>query len=500
MSFQIQSELVYEIIRHFQFNMTFQEEVVLRALHFFVNGEWVDPIGSEQVEVRNPADGSLMGIAALGDADDADRAVAAARAAFDGWSRTNIQERQSVLQRMRSAFDDAAEEIEEHLIKEIGLTRFVAKGQSAMCRAHFDTIFELLPTYDFIERRNDKIEVLREAAGVVVGITSWNAPVSQILCKAVPAIAAGCTVIIKPSEQAPLCGILLAEAMAKAEIPPGVFNLLNGRGADCGRRLAEHPDVDMVSMTGSVPGGAAMAIAAAPTIKRIHQELGGKSANVLLPDADMNDAVRKSVSVCMFVGGQTCAAPSRLIVPESKFDEVARIAKEVVAGIVVGAPDDPATTFGPLANQAQFDRVNAIIERAIAEGHEPITGGAGRPEHLAEGFYVRPTIFGPVALDSFLAQEEIFGPVLCIQTYRDEEDAIRIANGTRFGLAAYVQSADPEAARRVAGRLRAGYVTINFPMWSPDAPFGGFKQSGNGRQYGVWGFEEYLEIKAIVRS
>ncbi|MDB5682816.1 MAG: hypothetical protein JWM38_2441 [Sphingomonas bacterium] len=470
----------------------------LDAHRFYIGGQWVAPFGHEMVEVTNPADGSLVGRATLGDADDADRAVAAARGAFDSWSATSIAERLDLLRRMRAAFDAAAPEIERLLIQEIGLTTLVAQGQSAMSRSHFDAIFDLLPTFGFSARGQGGIELVREPVGVVVAITSWNAPVSQMLCKAVPAIAAGCTVIVKPSEQAPLCGILLAEAMEDAGIPPGVFNLLNGRGADCGRRLAEHPDVDMVSMTGSVPGGAAIAVAAAPTIKRVHQELGGKSANVLLGDVDLPDAVRMSVFGCMMNAGQTCAAPTRLIVPEERFEEVARLAVEVAEALVVGPPDQHGTVYGPLANRAQFERVNSVLERAVAEGEALLTGGPGRPEHLSQGYYARPTIFGPVAVESFLAQEEIFGPVLCIQTYTDEEDAVRIANSTPFGLAAYVQSADPEAARRVAGRLRAGYVTINFPGWTAAAPFGGYKRSGNGKQYGIWGFEEFLEVKAIV--
>ena len=472
----------------------------MRAHQFYVGGGWVDPIGTERIEVRNPADGSLIGSAALGNAEDADRAVAAARAAFDGWSRSSLAERLDLLRRMRAAFEAAAPRIEAHLVREIGLTTMVAAGQSVMVRAHFDTIFDLLPTYRFTSPIDGSADLVKEPVGVVVAITSWNAPVSQMLCKAIPAIAAGCTVIVKPSEQAPLCGILLAEALEDAGMPPGVFNLLNGRGADCGRRLAEHPDVDMVSMTGSVPGGAAVAMAAAPTIKRIHQELGGKSANILLPDVDFPEAVGKSLFGCMMNAGQTCAAPTRLIVPEDRFDEVAALAVAAAERIAVGPPDDPATVIGPLANEAQFTRVNALLSRAVAEGQPLLVGGPGRPPHLAQGFYARPTIFGPVAVDAFLAQEEIFGPVLCIQTYADEEDAIRIANATPFGLAAYVQSKDKDAARRVAGRLRAGYVTINFPPWSANAPFGGYKRSGNGKQYGVWGFEEFLETKAIVSA
>ncbi len=472
----------------------------MEAGQFYIGGQWLDPLGSEMVEIANPATGAVIGRAAVGNAADIDRAVEAAAAAFESWSISLVAERIALLRRMRTAFERAAPAIAEHLVRETGLTRMVAGGQGMMSLSHFDAMLEILPGYQWSTSADGDpaVELVREAVGVVGAITSWNAPVSQMLCKAVPAIAAGCTVVIKPSEQAPLCAHLLAEAMAEAEIPPGVFNLVNGRGSDAGRRLAEHPGVAMVSMTGSVPGGGAMAASAAPTIKRVHQELGGKSANILLPDANFAALVPKSVAVCMMNAGQVCAAPTRLLVPEDRFAEVAGLAVLAAETLVVGPPDDPATSFGPLSNRAQFDRVNALLERALAEDQPILTGGPGRPAHLASGFYARPTVIGPVNPDSFLAQEEIFGPVLSILTYRDEDEAVRIANNCAFGLAAYVQSADPVAARRVAGKVRAGYVTINFPGWTAAAPFGGYKASGNGKQYGVWGFEEFLETKAIV--
>ena len=470
----------------------------MNANRFFIGGEWVQPLGQESVDVRSPSDFSAVGTAVMGNAADADRAVAAAKKAFESWQSSPVAERLAVLRRMRDAFEKVAPEIAAHLVRETGLTTMVAQGQSMMALSHFDAIFDILPGYSFTGRPAERVELVKEPVGVVIAITSWNAPVSQMLCKAVPAIAAGCTVVVKPSEQAPLCGILLAEAMAQADIPPGVFNLLNGRGADCGRRLAEHPDIDMVSFTGSVPGGGAMAAAAAPTIKRVHQELGGKSPNVILPDADFAEAIPKGVFVCMMNAGQTCAAPTRMIVPEDRFEEAAAIAVEAAENLVVGPPDQQGVTFGPLSNQAQFERVNAILEQAIAEGQPLLTGGPGRPEHLDTGYYARPTVFGPVDPDARIAREEIFGPVLCLQTYRDIDDAIRIANATEFGLSAYVESADPVLARRVAGKIRAGWVNINYPAWTAAAPFGGYKRSGNGKQYGVWGFEEFLETKSIV--
>jgi aldehyde dehydrogenase (NAD+) len=472
---------------------------MLDAAKFYIGGEWIQPLGQERVEVRNPADLSLLGHAAMGSRGDADRAVAAASAAFENWRATPVEERIALIRRMRGAFEQLAPELEDHLVREIGLTVTLARGQTKMSLSHFDSVLALLPEFPFIEHQGGSLELVKGPVGVVAAITSWNAPVSQMLCKAVPAIAAGCAVIVKPSEQAPLCGILLARAMAEADLPPGLFNLLNGRGGDCGRRLAEHPDVDMVSMTGSVAGGGAMAAAAAPTIKRIHQELGGKSPNILLPDADFAEAVPKGVQICMMAAGQACAAPTRMIVPEDRFDEVAVLAVEAAERLTVGPPDRDGVSFGPLANAAQFDRVNALIETAVAEGQPLLTGGPGRPAHLARGYYVRPTVFGPVSPDTAIAREEIFGPVLCILTYRDVKDAIRIANATDYGLSAYIASADPEAASRVGRALRAGYVNVNYPPWSPQAPFGGFKRSGNGKQYGVWGFEEFLELQAIVQ-
>ena len=470
----------------------------MQADQFYIGGKWVEALGSERVEVRSPGDGTLLGTAALGNAADADRAVETAAAAYGAWSHSSVDDRLAVLRRMRDAFAEIADVMAEHLTREIGLTTGMARGQSALALDHFAVALDLLPRYAFSTRPDPMVELVKEPIGVVVAITSWNAPVSQMLCKAAPAIAAGCTVIVKPSERAPLCGILLAEAMAKADIPPGVFNLLNGTGADCGRRLCEHPLVDMISVTGSVAGGAAIAQAAAPTIKRVHQELGGKSANLLLPDSDFAQAVPRAVQLCMMNAGQVCAAPSRLLVPEDRFEDVARLAVQAAEAMVLGPPSDAATTLGPLANRMQFDRVEAIIAEAVSEGQPLLTGGPGRPEGLKAGFYLRPTIFGPVDPQASIAQEEVFGPVLSILTYRDEEDAVRIANDSRFGLAAYVESADGGAARRVARQIRAGYVRINSPGWTNAAPFGGFRQSGNGKQYGVWGFEEFLEIKAIV--
>lgn len=470
----------------------------MAADRFYIGGEWVEPAGSQRVDVRNPANGELLGEAVLGNAEDANRAVAAAKAAFPAWSQSSVEERVAVLERMRDAFAAIADDMAAHLVKEIGLTTMLGKGQSMLSLDHFAYNLEILKSHNFTSSPDPMVELVREPIGVVVAITSWNAPVSQMLCKAVPAIAAGCTVVVKPSEHAPLCGHMLAEAVAKADIPPGVFNLVNGAGADCGQRLCEHPDVAMISFTGSVPGGGKVAAAAAHTIKRVHQELGGKSANVLLPDCDFEALVPKAVGGCMMNAGQVCAAPTRLIVPEDRFDEVARLAVNAAQAIRVGPPDEEGVTFGPLSNRMQFESAQGKIRNAIAAGTPLLTGGADTPEGLECGFYLPPTIFGPVPSDATIAQEEVFGPVLCILTYTDEDDAVRAANDSRFGLAAYIESASYETARRVAGKVEAGYVRINSPGWTNAAPFGGFKQSGNGKQYGVWGFEEFLEVKAIV--
>lgn len=471
----------------------------MQADSFYIGGNWVRPCGTALVDLHNPANGHPVGSAALGNAQDANRAVAAAAAAFPAWSETSVAQRVAVLERMRDAYAAVADEMAAHLVREIGLTAGLAKGQSMLSLDHFAYNLAILRDYQFSTRPDPLVELVREPIGVVAAITSWNAPVSQMLCKAVPALAAGCTVVIKPSERAPLCGHLLAEAMARADIPPGVFNLVNG-GADCGRALCEHPDVAMVSFTGSVTGGGAAAAAAAATIKRVHQELGGKSAYVLLPDADFARAVPQAVMGCMMNAGQVCAAPTRLLVPQDRFAEVATLAMAAAQSIVVGDPVDPATTMGPLANRMQFDSVRSRIAAAISTGVPLLTGGPEVPSALEPGLFLPPTIFGPVDPHALIAQEEVFGPVLCIHTYTDVDDAVRIANASRFGLAAYVDGADYDSARRVAGRISAGYVRINSPGWTNAAPFGGVKQSGNGKQYGVWGFEEFLDLKAIVAN
>ncbi len=474
--------------------------LIVKPKSCFIGGQWLAPATGVGAVLHNPATGEKIGETTLATAAEADQAVAAARQTFEWFSLSSHGERKAMLERLLAAFEAAASDLEELLIREVGVGRRVAEGQSVMCRAHIETALHLLESYEFTSTPADNVLVVKEPVGVCVAITSWNNPISQILCKAVPAIAAGCTVVVKPSELAPLIGIRVAEVFAEAALPAGIFNLVTGGGADVGARLVAHPEVDMISFTGSVPGGAAVARGAAPTIKRVHQELGGKSPNIVLPDADLEAVIPLSVAMCFMNSGQVCAAPTRLIVPEDRFADVAAIAIATVTKMVVGDPRDPATDMGPLANAAQYARVQRYIQSALDERLPLLVGGLGHPKGLEAGFFARPTIFGPVPRDATIAREEIFGPVLVIHCYRDEDEAIAIANDTTFGLAAYVESPDLDHAQRVARRIRAGHVTINFPRWNRHAPFGGYKQSGNGRQFGVWGFEEYLETKAIVTS
>lgn len=473
---------------------------MVRPQSCFINGQWRAPATGQPTTALDPATGAPFGETLLAGIEEADLAVAAARRAFESFARTTPADRKSMLLRLRSAFLTAQGELEALLIREVGVGTRVAEGQSVMCRAHIDTALALLDSYAFIGHPAPEVELVKEPVGVCVAITSWNNPISQILCKAVPAIAAGCTVVVKPSELAPMIGLRVADVFAEAALPAGVFNLVTGNGLDVGARLVTHPDVDMVSFTGSVAGGATVGRAAAETIKRVHLELGGKSPNIVLPDADLDAVIPQSVAMCFMNAGQVCAAPTRLIVPEDLFPTVARIAVAAAHRLVVGDPANPQTDMGPLANAAQYARVQRYIQSALDEHVPLLVGGTGHPDGCDGGYFARPTIFGPVPRNATIAREEIFGPVLVIHTYRDEEEALAIANDTCFGLAGYVESRDADHARRVARRIRAGHVTLNFPRWSPNAPFGGYKQSGNGRQFGVWGFEEYLETKAIVTS
>ncbi|MGV3554745.1 MAG: aldehyde dehydrogenase family protein [Croceibacterium sp.] len=465
---------------------------------FYIDGAWVDRPDAPRIAVTNPATEEVIGHIAAGSAADVDRAVAAAKRAFEGWGRTSKDERLALLERVKALLEERSEAFAQAITAEMGAAiSFSRAGQVVFGIEHVRVAIEVLREFEFTEEVNG-IHVEREPIGVVAAITPWNWPLYQITAKLAPALAAGCTVVLKPSELSPFSALLFAQVMHDAGFPAGVFNMVMGTGEVVGNAMSGHPDVDMVSFTGSTRAGVLVAQNAAPTIKRVVQELGGKSPNVFLPDADFAGGVPKGVFGAMRNVGQSCAAPTRMVVPRARLAEVEARAKEAADGVVVGDPLDEACMVGALANRAQFEKVQALIQAGIDEGAKLVAGGPGRPNGMNRGFFARPTVFSEVTPEMRIAQEEIFGPVLVIQPYEDEEDAVRIANATVYGLSSHVQSADQEAARRVARRIRAGQVHINYPAWSGFAPFGGYKQSGNGREYGRFALEEYLEVKAIL--
>ncbi len=467
-------------------------------LKFFIDGQWVDPVTPALLDVIDPSTEEAFTQISIGSAADVDRAVAAAKAAFPAFSISSREERLALLERILAAYDERIDDIAEAVSREMGAPLpFARDSQATSGAAHLRTTIKALKTFAFTEKRGTTM-IVREPIGVCALITPWNWPLNQIACKVAPAIAAGCTMVLKPSEIAPITGVIFAEIMEAAGTPKGVFNLVHGTGPEVGQPMACHPDVDMVSFTGSTRAGVAVAKAAADTVKRVAQELGGKSANIILPDADLSAAVSEGVADCFDNSGQSCNAPTRMLVPADRHDEALAVARAVAETVVVGDPRSPDTRLGPVVSRTQFDKIQALIEAGIREGATLVAGGPGRPEHLNRGYYVRPTVFGNVTNDMTIAREEIFGPVLSILPYRDEEEAIAIANDTVYGLAAYVQSGDIGHARKVAARLRAGCVHINYPAWDPYAPFGGYKQSGNGREYGEWGLHDFLEVKAVI--
>jgi aldehyde dehydrogenase (NAD+) len=469
-----------------------------RLDRIFIGGEWVLPAGQDRADVIDPSTEEPVAQIALGNAQDVDAAVDAARRAFATWSVSAPQDRAALLGRVHSLILERAELFAQVISLEMGAAIGFARGtQVPVAAEHIRVARDVVGGYAFLTHR-EGVAIVREAIGVCALITPWNWPLYQITAKLGPALAAGCTVVLKPSELAPLSALLFADVMRDAGVPAGVFNLVNGTGAEVGAALASHVDVDMISITGSTRAGVLVAQAAAPTIKRVAQELGGKSPNVILPDADFARAVPAGVAAGLRNVGQSCSAPTRMIVPRERLQEVERLACEAASKLVVGDPRSPQTTHGPVANRAQFNRVQEMIEAGLAEGARLICGGPGRPQGLERGFYVRPTIFADAHPQMQIAQEEIFGPVLSIIAYDSVDEAVEIANGTVYGLGAHVQGQDLAAARAVARRIRSGQVHINNPAWSPHAPFGGYKRSGNGREYGVEGLQEYLETKAIL--
>ncbi|KJF69707.1 aldehyde dehydrogenase family protein [Rhizobium nepotum] len=469
-----------------------------RLDHFFIDGKWKPALGTGKGRVTNPATEEVIAEIALGNAQDVDAAVAAARGAFSSWSLTTPQHRADLLEKLCRVIEKRSEMFAQCLTLEMGAAiGYARSAQVPLAIAHVATAREVLLSFPFVKQRGHTA-IAHEAIGVCALITPWNWPLYQITAKVAPALAAGCTVVLKPSELAPLDALLFAEAVEEAGFPAGVFNLVNGDGAVVGQRMSAHPDVDMVSITGSTRAGILVAQAAAPTVKRVAQELGGKSPNVILPDADLDRAVPLGVAAAFRNLGQSCSAPTRMIVPRALLPKVEAIAARAAAEIVVGDPLASDTTHGAMANRTQFDRVQTMISTGIEEGAKLIAGGVGRPHGFESGFFVKPTIFSDVRSDMKIAEEEIFGPVLCILPYDSVDEAIAIANNTVYGLGAHVQGNDITAVKHVASRIRSGQVHLNYPAWDPHAPFGGFKQSGNGREYGVEGMTEYLEVKSML--
>ena len=468
------------------------------ANHFYIDGQWVVPHSQQTLAVLNPATEAVITSIALGDEVDVDRAVAAARRAFESFSQTSIEQRAALLERIIAVYKQRMPELASVVSQEMGAPVTLANAaQAPSGLGHLIQALKALKSFEW-EKDVGRSRVVHEAIGVCALITPWNWPLNQIAAKVGPALAAGCTMVLKPSEVAPLNALLFAEIMHEAGVPPGVFNLVNGDGPCVGTALSTHPEVDMVSITGSTRAGVLVAQNAAPTVKRVSQELGGKSANIVLEDADFQKAVSAGMFSCTSNSGQSCNAPTRMLVPMGRMDEAAAIARSAALSVKVGDPTQADTKAGPVVSQLQWNKIQALIKKGIEEGAKLECGGLGLPEGLASGYFVKPTVFSHVTNQMAIAREEIFGPVLAIIGYSDEADAIRIANDTPYGLSGYVQSGDIEHARRVARQIRAGNVHLNGAGVDPAAPFGGYKQSGNGREFSVWGLEEFLETKAIL--
>jgi betaine-aldehyde dehydrogenase len=464
---------------------------------FYIGGQWVAPSGKEAIDVHNAGTGEVMGWVPAGGEKDAEAAVKAARGALEAWSQTPVEKRAEYLDKISAGLKARAEEVARTIAHEVGMPLKLANRiQVGLPIANFANYAKLVRSFRFEERVGNSL-VTREPVGVVVAITPWNYPLHQIALKVAPALAAGCTVVLKPSEVAPFNAFALAEVIEAAGLPKGAFNLVTGFGQTVGEALVRHPQVDMISFTGSTRAGKRISEVAAQGVKRVALELGGKSPSVILDDADLAVAVKSTVNGCYLNSGQTCTALTRMLVPESKYEEAKKIAAEVANGFTLGDPLAETTKLGPLASAAQLERVRAYIRKGVEEGAELLAGGADTPEGLPAGYFVKPTVLGRVKPGSTVEQEEIFGPVLSIVTYEDEEDAIRIANDTPYGLAGAVWGKDDTRAQKVARRIRAGQVDVNGGAFNMNAPFGGFKQSGHGREAGTYGLEEFLEYKSL---
>jgi len=465
---------------------------------FYIDGAWIAPAGREERNIINPATEASVGKLLMGTAEDVDLAVEAARKAFITWSQTSREERMALMQRIIEVYRSRIQEMAIAISDEMGAPlQFALHAQAASGLGQFTATLAALKDFEFEQPMGSTL-IRREPIGVCGLITPWNWPVNQISCKVAPALAAGCTTILKPSEIAPISAHLFAEILDEAGVPKGVFNLIDGDGPTVGSAISRHPGIDMVSFTGSTRAGVQVAKDAADTVKRVSQELGGKSANIILEDADFNAAIRNGVLSMMSNTGQSCNAPSRMLVPAKRYDEAVSIAKAIAVQPVPGDPKAEGTTMGPVSNKTQFEKIQRLLQQGIAEGATLIIGGPGRPEGIDNGYFVKPTIFANVTNDMTIAREEIFGPVLVMIPYRDEDEAVRIANDTVYGLSGYVYSGNIENARRIARRLRVGMVHLNGAPANIDAPFGGYKQSGNGREWGREGLKEFLETQAVM--
>ena len=466
---------------------------------FYVDGEWVDPICANDLAVENPATEELVATISMGAMADVNRAVEAAKHAFPSYSQTSVDERIALLENLLTIYSDRYDEMAVAISIEMGAPiSFSTTAQADCGRGHIKAALEALKTFEF-ERQIGSTRVVKEAIGVCGFITPWNWPINQISCKVAPALATGCTMVLKPSEIAPISGYLFTEMMHQAGFPDGVYNMINGNGPDVGAKIAAHPDIDMVSFTGSTRAGVLVAKAAADTVKRVTQELGGKSPNIIFEDANLEKDVTAGVRRMMNNTGQSCNAPSRMLVQSSVYDQAIKLAKIAAEDIAVDQPTKEGEHLGPLSSRVQFDKVQGLIKKGIEEGANVVVGGPGKPDGLDIGYFVKPTVFSGVSNDMTIAQEEIFGPVLTMISFDTEEQAIEIANDTPYGLAAYLSTASEERAARVASQLRAGMISVNSASQNYTAPFGGYKQSGNGREWGEFGFDDFLEIKGITR-
>lgn len=467
--------------------------------HFYINGQWVSPNKPKELIVENPSTESQIGVISLGSEIDVDKAVIAARNAFSHYGLTSREERIALLEKLLSAYMDRYDEMSQAISQEMGAPIDFATAAQADCgRGHIQTALDALKNYEF-EHKSANATISHEPIGVCGLITPWNWPINQIVCKVAPALATGCTIVLKPSEIAPLSAHVFAKIIDDAGYPPGVFNLVNGDGMGVGSAISSHQDIDMVSFTGSTRAGSLISKAAADTVKRVALELGGKSPNIIFDDVDLEAIVTKGVVGCMENTGQSCNAPTRMLVQESVYDDAVKIATRIANGIKVDSADKPGDHIGPLVSQAHFDKVQSMIKEAIDSGATLVAGGLGKPEGFEVGHFTKPTIFSNVCNKMNIAQDEVFGPVLVIIPFKDEQEAIAIANDSPYGLAAYINTTDETRASRIARQIRAGMVRINWASHYYTSPFGGYKQSGNGREWGVYGFEDYLEIKAISR-